>query len=241
MDRTGDPPPSKLAEEVDRGRYSARRPFANSAPLPPILASLRKSAKLRRPVWLAAISVVPLLAAGALLAARESERSAFIQQQASFTALRELRARLVAPALSEEAPFPERLPISQSSTRVISHLREASMAQAVSVLSISSSQQTATANTLGKLSLDISLRGGYGEIKRLLADLLTRDSQQVVVQQLSMRRAKESAASATAAPNGGNDLEVRLLATWLSRPVAGPSHAKGSDAAGTPSSNESNR
>ena len=89
------------------------------------------------------------------------------------------------------------------------------------------------------MSLDVQLRGSYVAIKTVLADVLTRDAQQAVLQQLSLRRANP-ASPAGMAPMGamntmnaarpmtgmttpsGGDLEARVVATWLSRPLAEP-------------------
>lgn len=190
-------------------------------------------------VWAIAILVPPLVAGGFLLAARHAERLALSRGQADRAELAQLRARVAAAPSADPTPFTLRLPLSQPSARAVAHLREAAEAQSVLVTAISTAHQVPTGTTLGRMSLDVQLRGSYVAIKTVLADVLTRDAQQAVLQQLSLRRANP-ASPAGMAPMGamnpmnaarpvtgmttppGGDLEARVVATWLSRPLAEP-------------------
>lgn len=189
--------------------------------------------------WFAVALVPPAIAGGLWLGARESEHLAQAQAQATRATLADLRAKAAAAPLADQTPFAARLPLTQPSARAVTHLREAAEAQAVLVTAISATHQPPTANTLGRMSLDVNLRGSYAAIKTVLAEVLTRDAQQAVLQQLSLRRAAgmapvgmnamnpmnaprpapPGAVPAMAAPGGG-DLEARVVATWLSRPLA---------------------
>jgi hypothetical protein len=190
-------------------------------------------------VWAIAVLVLPLVAGGFLVAARHAERLALSHDQAARAELAQLRARVAAGPPADSSPFALRLPLSQPSARAVAHLREAAEAQSVLVTAISAAHQAPTGTTLGRMSLDVQLRGSYVAIKTVLADVLTRDAQQAVLQQLSLRRANP-ASPAGMAPMGamnpmnaarpvtgmttppGGDLEARVVATWLSRPLAEP-------------------
>ncbi|OWQ86997.1 hypothetical protein CDN99_20080 [Roseateles aquatilis] len=191
--------------------------------------------------WVALALVPPLVAGGLWLAARQVEQRADAQRLATRSTLADLRAKAAVTPPSDASPFAARLPLTQSSARAVTHLREAAEGQSVWVTAISTAHQPATTNTLGRMSLDFNLRGSYGAIKTVLAELLTRDAQQAVLQQLSLRRAPGAAPSMSSggfnnagamngagamAGNGirpmnpGGDLEARVVATWLSRPLA---------------------
>lgn len=190
-------------------------------------------------VWAIAVLVPPLVAGGFLVAARHAERLALSHDQATRAELAQLRARVAAAPPADSSPFALRLPLSQPSARAVAHLREAAEAQSVLVTAISTSHQAPTGTTLGRMSLDVQLRGSYVAIKTVLADVLTRDAQQAVLQQLSLRRANPASPAGmapmgamnpmnaarpmtgTTTPSGG-DLEARVVATWLSRPLAEP-------------------
>lgn len=203
------------------------------------LASLKQRlAQAPTLAWVAAALVPPLVAGGLLLAARQADSLARAREQASHSELATLRAKAAATPAADTTPFAARLPLTQSSARAVTHLREAAESQSVVVASISTSQQAPTASTLGRMSLDVNLRGGYTAIKTVLAELLTRDSQQAVLQQVTLRRAVGAVAgSAGGFPpmgtmNAGRpmgqsqaasgDLEARIVATWFSRPLADP-------------------
>ena len=190
-------------------------------------------------VWAIAVLVPPLVAGGILLAARHAERLALARDHVNRAELGELRAKAAAVPADDHTPFAARLPLTQPSARAVAHLREAAEAQSVLVTAISTAHQAPTGTTLGRMSLDVQLRGSYVAIKTVLADVLTRDAQQAVLQQLSLRRANP-ASPAGMAPMGamnpmnaarpmagmttpsGGDLEARVVATWLSRPLAEP-------------------
>ncbi|WP_431045602.1 hypothetical protein [Roseateles sp. L2-2] len=191
-------------------------------------------------VWVVAALVPPLVAGALLVLARQAEHRAFAHEQATRTELTALRAKAAAAPAADVSPFAARLPLTQSSARAVTHLREAAESQSVLVTAISTAQQAPTANTLGRMSLDVNLRGSYAAIKTVLAELLTRDAQQAVLQQISLRRATGAApntaggfapmnaahamntmnAARTPAAFAGGDLEARVVATWLSRPLA---------------------
>lgn len=188
--------------------------------------------------WFAVALVPPAIAGGLLVAARQAERLALAQEHAGRATLADLRAKAAAAPPADQTPFAARLPLTQPSSRAVTHLREAAEAQSVLVTAISTAHQPPTANTLGRMSLDVNLRGSYAAIKTVLAEVLTRDAQQAVLQQLSLRRAAGAAPAGISpmggmggmnrpapmgagigAPSGG-DLEARVVATWLSRPLA---------------------
>jgi hypothetical protein len=186
------------------------------------------------PVWIAAALVPPLVAGALLVVARQAEHLALAHESASRAELATLRAKAAAAPAADASPFAARLPVTQSSSRAVTHLREAAESQSVLVTAISTAHQAPTASTLGRMSLDVNLRGSYASIKSVLAELLTRDAQQAVLQQISLRRAPGTSpnppggfvpmnAMNTARPVGapvGGDLEARVVATWLSRPLA---------------------
>ncbi len=191
-------------------RASARRLGSNgSSALTRSLDRVRL-AIAAAPTWaLSLAALLPPLIAGACLAvtlrsAQDLERR-WAELQPSLTTL---RARAAEPAPAPPEPFPAKLPTSQSASRVVSHLHEAARAQSVVVANVATQQQAATDKTLGRLHVDITLRGRYDAIKRVLIDVVGRDSQQAVLQQLNLRRV-----------NGG-EVEARVLATWLSRPLS---------------------
>ena len=185
-------------------------------------------------VWVGVALVPPLVAGALLLVARQAEHLALAHEQAARTELAALRAKAATAPAANASPFATRLPLTQSSARAVTHLREAAESQSVLVTAISTAHQAPTASTLGRMSLDVNLRGSYAAIKTVLAELLTRDAQQAVLQQISLRRAPGAAPNAaggfapmntmnTARPMGapaGGDLEARVVATWLSRPLA---------------------
>lgn len=187
-------------------------------------------------VWVGVALVPPLVAGALLVVARQAEHLSLAHEQATRTELAALRAKAAAAPAADVSPFAARLPLTQSSARAVTHLREAAESQSVLVTSISTAHQAPTASTLGRMSLDVNLRGSYAAIKTVLAELLTRDAQQAVLQQISMRRAPGTAPNPAGgfAPmnamntmNGmnagrpaGGDLEARVVATWLSRPLA---------------------
>ena len=194
-------------------------------------------------VWVAVALVPPLLAGALLIFARQAEHLSLAHEQATRTELAALRAKAATAPTADASPFAVRLPLTQSSARAVTHLREAAESQSVLVTSISTAQQAPTANTLGRMSLDVNLRGSYAAIKTVLAELLTRDAQQAVLQQISLRRAAGAAPNPAGgfapmnAMNGmntvrpmtapvGGDLEARVVATWLSRPLADSASAR---------------
>lgn len=199
----------------------------------------RRLAQAPTVVWVLVALVPPLIAGGLLLVTRHAERLALAREQGNRAELAELRAKAAAAPTGDPTPFAARLPLTQPSARAVAHLREAAEAQSVLVTAISTAHQAPTATTLGRMSLDVQLRGSYVAIKTVLADVLTRDAQQAVLQQLSLRRANP-ASPAGMAPMGamnpmnaarpvtgmttppGGDLEARVVATWLSRPLAEP-------------------
>ena len=205
------------------------------------VASLKqRAARLPTLAWAGLALVPPLFAGGLFFTARHFERLALAQEQAPRGLLADLRAKAAAAPPADRSPFALRLPLTQPSARAVAHLREAAEAQSVLVTAISTANQAPTGTTLGRMSLDVQLRGSYVAIKTVLADVLTRDAQQAVLQQLSLRRANP-ASPAGMAPMGamnpmnaarpvtgmttpsGGDLEARVVATWLSRPLAEPS------------------
>jgi hypothetical protein len=194
----------------------------------------QRAARAPTPVWIGLALVPPLLAGAVLFAARQAERLAIAQDKAAHAELLDLRAKAAAAPPADQAPFATRLPLTQSSARAVTHLREAAESQSVLVTTISATQQAPTANTLGRLNLDVNLRGSYAAIKTVLAEVLGRDAQQAVLQQLSLRRASAAAPGAAIANPAGGELEARVVATWLSRPLAEP--ASVSTAASSPAS-----
>ena len=197
----------------------------------------RRLAQAPTAVWVLAALVPALIAGGFLLAARHAERLAVARDDGNRAELAQLRAKAAVAPAGDPTPFAARLPLTQPSARAVAHLREAAEAQSVLVTAISTAHQAPTATTLGRMSLDVQLRGSYVAIKTVLADVLTRDAQQAVLQQLSLRRANPASPAGTApmaamntmnaarpmtgmtTPSGG-DLEARVVATWLSRPLA---------------------
>jgi hypothetical protein len=185
-------------------------------------------------VWVAVALLPPLVAGALLVVARQAAHLSLANEQAARTELTALRAKAAAAPAADASPFATRLPLTQSSARAVTHLREAAESQSVLVTAISTAHQAPTASTLGRMSLDVNLRGSYAAIKTVLAELLTRDAQQAVLQQISLRRAPGTApnpaggfapmntmnaARPMGAPAGG-DLEARVVATWLSRPLS---------------------
>ncbi|WP_377160394.1 GspMb/PilO family protein [Roseateles sp. UC29_93] len=144
-------------------------------------------------VWVGVALVPPLVAGALLVVARQAEHLSLAHEQATRTELAALRAKAAAAPAADVSPFAARLPLTQSSARAVTHLREAAESQSVLVTSISTAHQAPTASTLGRMSLDVNLRGSYAAIKTVLAELLTRDAQQAVLQQISMRRAPGTA------------------------------------------------
>ena len=202
------------------------------------VASLKQRVtRLPTLAWGGLALVPPLLAGGLFFTARHVERMAISQEQGTRGMLADLHAKVAAAPPADSSPFTLRLPLTQPSARAVAHLREAAEAQSVLVTAISTAHQAPTGTTLGRMSLDVQLRGSYVAIKTVLADVLTRDAQQAVLQQLSLRRANP-ASPAGMAPMGamnpmnaarpmtgmttpsGGDLEARVVATWLSRPLA---------------------
>jgi hypothetical protein len=193
-----------------------------------VAALKRRVAQAPTVVWAIAALLPPLAAGGLLLAARHAEGNALALERATLVSLAELRKQAAVPDTTDHTPFAARLPLHQDSARPVAHLREAAEGQGVLVTAIAASQRPATANTLGRMNLDVGLRGGYGAIKTVLSEVLTRDAQQAVLQQISLRRSVAGGAPtfAMASPIGGvraagvGDLDVRLVAVWLSRPLS---------------------
>lgn len=125
-------------------------------------------------------------------------------------------------------PFVTRLPSIQPFPRIAMHLQEAVDRYGVQVVGISSTQQLPSAHALGRLTIDFRLRGSYGSVKNVLADLLTRDSQSAVLQRLSMIRSPQpgnatnlistgKARDLSASPAESN-VDAHVVAVWLTCP-----------------------
>ena len=134
----------------------------------------RRLAQAPTAVWVLAALVPALIAGGFLLAARHAERLAVARDHGNRAELAQLRAKAAVAPAGDPTPFAARLPLTQPSARAVAHLREAAEAQSVLVTAISAAHQAPTATTLGRMSLDVQLRGSYVAIKTVLADVLTR-------------------------------------------------------------------
>lgn len=175
---------------------------------------------LNRPwVVFGALLFAPSLAAAVYLCMARAEHAVEAQARILQVQLKERIALLVSPAISADAPFPERLPVDPYSVaRAVEHLRTAAQSQGVNVITVSANERAASPATLGRVTLDFTLRGGYIPIKLALTEILSRDSRRVVLQQLSLRRI--AASTSLSSPATGGDLEALVSISWLHRPLA---------------------
>lgn len=173
------------------------------------IPSLRALAQLPQPAIAAILLAFPLLAGLALWSTHRLAQDAQAREHSLERLLAEQRSRPAPPPVADTTPFPQRLPAeAYSSLRAITHLREAATAQSVSVINVGASDQAATPNTLGRMTLDFTLRGPYTGIKTTLFELLSRDASRTVLDQINWRRV----------PNAP-EIDAQVRVTWLHRPV----------------------
>lgn len=186
--------------------------------LPSSLLSDEARQRLNHPwVIVGALLAVPLLATALYVTLLRSERQAQARELSLRTQVKDRLRQLAASPAGDVAPYPERLPVSPYPVaRAIEHLRAAAESQTVSVASVSANERPATSATLGRVTLDFTLRGGYVAIKAVLNELLSRDAQRVVLQQFSLRRSTANPALGTAT----GDVEAQVSVSWLHRPLS---------------------
>jgi hypothetical protein len=149
------------------------------------------------------------LAAGALLLRHSLARQLQSKQAA---VARWEAAGLLAPVLpTSKHDFVLKLPQVPLSPQVfLAHAQAAAQPHGVTVAAFSSSSRPATTMLLARAGLQMSLHGGYADVKQTLAELLGRHPD-VVLQQLSMRRS-----------NAGPEVEAQVQAILLGRPLTTP-------------------
>lgn len=132
-------------------------------------------------------------------------------------ALRELVAAASAPtprvgkerAPAAAADFVQGLAAqSGQAETLVDELQSRTALVGVQVLAVSSSVQPATARTLGREELSLTLRGSYGPLKQALADTLARHPN-AVLQRLTLRRQA-----------AGGAIEAAWVLSLLSAPLA---------------------
>lgn len=167
-----------------------------------------RAASVSARCWVAVVGLLSALAvvAGAwhVVALRESQRA-----ETELLALRhQLRAtqtrELVLPPLPDFAVL---LPQAGLIDPVIRELQRSSMAWGSAFVAVSSASHAATAQTLGREELAITLRGAYPQLKAVLSDTLDRFPD-LVVQRLRLRRLA-----------GPADLEAHADLVLVSRPL----------------------
>ncbi|SEL65019.1 hypothetical protein SAMN05216359_1131 [Roseateles sp. YR242] len=192
--------------------------FSLPISLPSSLLSDEARQRLNRPwVIVMALLAAPLLAACVYLAMSRSEQQAQAREHALHHQVKQKLSQLASSPTGEIAPYPERLPVDPYPVaRAIEHLRAAAESQAVTVATVSANERAATPATLGRVTLDFTLRGGYVAIKAVLNELLSRDAQRIVLQQLSLRRSVANPALGTT----NTDVEAQVSVSWLHRPLS---------------------
>jgi hypothetical protein len=147
-----------------------------------------RAASVSARCWVAVVGLLSALAvvAGAwhVVALRESQRAE--------TELLALRHQLRVTQTQEIAPAPlpdfaVLLPRVGLIDPVIRELQRSSNAWGAAFLAVSSASHAATAQTLGREELAITLRGAYPQLKAVLSDTLDRFPE-LVVQRLRLRR-----------------------------------------------------
>ncbi|WAC72433.1 hypothetical protein OU995_23225 [Roseateles sp. SL47] len=194
--------------------------FSLSALSPSLPLSDEVRRRLNQPwVIVAVLLLPPLLAASVYFALARAERTTEAKARALQAQIKQRLAQLGSAPATANTPYAELLPVEPYPVaRAVEHLRAAAQSQAVNVVTLSANERAATPATMGRVTLDFTLRGGYVAIKAVLNELLARDAQRVVLQQLSLRR---SAVNPTlGAPTSSADLEAQVSVNWLHRPLA---------------------
>lgn len=158
-------------------------------------------------IWLGAAVALALAAMAAWSSWRQ--RDAVARLDAEVTAL-EHAAAAAPPAsvASNPGDYVLQLPPTASADAFVNHLQRSAAQSGVVVQLVTAKASTATARSLGRVDLSISLRGAYGPLKDVLAQALA--SRGVVLQRLMLRR--------QTAPT---DLEGQVDLTLLSQPLRG--------------------
>jgi hypothetical protein len=109
---------------------------------------------------------------------------------------------------SEYSDLSLRLPERARAESVVRDLQRAAAAASVTFVSLSAADRLATAQTLGRLELRVTLRGSYAGAKSVLAEVMARQPA-AVVQRLAMRQVAEIA-----------ELETQVDLLLLMRPLS---------------------
>lgn len=126
-----------------------------------------------------------------------------------------------APATAKPAgDFVQSLPaLPPEPGAVVSQLQRACRAAGVTLVSVAATQHAATATNLGRLDLELEMKGPYVGIKQVLAETLDRHASSTV---RTLRMRNDGTAGA---------LQAHVVVSWWARPVtAGRSAASGSEA-----------
>lgn len=128
------------------------------------------------------------------------------------TAGERLRAELSmsasAPVERPLADYTQRLPADVAVGPLVHQLQRSSAQLGVVVVSVAGAAHDATAQTLGRTDVRLTLRGNYPNLKTVLAEALDRFPG-LVLQRMSLRRLAS-----------GTELEARVDLVQFSRPLA---------------------
>jgi hypothetical protein len=91
-------------------------------------------------------------------------------------------------ATGAKLDYAERLPRNASVEPVVRELQRASMSVGVMFVSVSAVTYGATAQTIGRVDIAVTLRGAYPQVKAVLGDGLERIPS-LILQRLTLRRA----------------------------------------------------
>jgi Tfp pilus assembly protein PilO len=175
--------------------------------LRPLLRHLSRPAALAAAVALAA----GVAALGASLWWRLAEQRRLEQSGPQATALQarfDAMSAQSAASAATAADFTARLPALVAIDAVVRDIQRHSSSTGVSFVSLDAAPAEATAASLGRTMLSITLRGEYGRIKAVTAEVLNRYPN-VLLQRISMRQMTVP-----------TDLEASITLLCLSRPAA---------------------
>lgn len=112
------------------------------------------------------------------------------------------------PAIAEMADFTQTLSETTDLESIVSSVQGAAKDVHVAITSVTSSRHPPTQQLLGRTKLTFTMRGTYPALKRVVAEVLTRNSG-IIMQGLSL-----------APIVGSGDLDARLVVLHVIRPLA---------------------
>lgn len=163
----------------------------------------------RRSVMLGALGgLLPILFFGFFLFSSSTESSLLAKQKGLLRKRLDLQTQIQ----TQERPhkvslYVLALPYEAASLPLLSTLRRAAESQGVELLSVSAKEQAGTPAAMGLMTIEVSLRGRYGPVKAMLAELTAPTTTPAVLQTLQFHRV-----------GNGPELDAKFVLTWPSRP-----------------------